>query len=301
MTQRVTLFGRARYFFRNYVVHGRVRVFLQYLFTKFQALFIQPTILPYFVTFFPHRKSSYSYMIPKVAPRAEGAELPVPPEKLWYGYGKTAEEWLDSGKKHVGNMRRILDESGHSFAEESRILEFGCAGARMLRCFADEAEKGEVWGTDISADHIVWCKQYLSPPFHFFTTTTAPHLPFEDGYFDFIYAGSVFTHIDDLTDAWLMELRRVPKKDGKLYITIPDNDTIRILSQQKDFIAKTLSCHKHYYENRDFGMFTIGRFMRSQVFYDSEYLTEMLEPFFETLYITPEAYDFQTAFLLRKK
>ena len=301
MKQRVTLFGRARYFFRNYVVHGRVRVFLQYLFTKFQALLIQPTLLPYFITFFPHRKSSYSYLITKVAPRAKGAELPVPPEKLWYGYGKTADEWLDSGKEHVGNMRRILEDSGHSLEEGSRVLEFGCAAGRMLRCFADMAEQGEVWGTDISGDHIVWCKQYLSPPFHFFTTTTAPHLPFADGYFDFIYAGSVFTHIDDLTDAWLLELRRITRTDGKLYITVHDNDTIRILSKQKDFIAKTLACHKDYYQNPDFGMFTIGRFMRSQVFYDTDYLKAMLEPFFEVVSVTPEAYDFQTAFLLRRK
>ena len=47
MAGQVSLFGRARYFLRSYIVHGRVRVILQYLFAKFQSLFIQPTILPY--------------------------------------------------------------------------------------------------------------------------------------------------------------------------------------------------------------------------------------------------------------
>lgn len=29
-------------------------------------------------------------------------------------------------------------------------------------------------------------------------------LKFADGYFDVIYGGSVFTHIDDLADAWFL-------------------------------------------------------------------------------------------------
>ena len=41
-------------------------------------------------------------------------------------------------------------------------------------------------------------------------------------------------------------------------------------------------------------MFTIGRFMRSQVFYDTDYLVRTLKPFFETVSVTPEAYGFQT-------
>jgi len=45
---------------------------------------------------------------------------------------------------------------------------------------------------------MLWCQQRMSPLFKFATTTSFPHLPFEDGYFDFVYAGSVFTHITDL-------------------------------------------------------------------------------------------------------
>ena len=41
--------------------------------------------------------------------------------------------------------------------------------------------------------------------------TAFPHLPFEDNTFTLIYAGSVFTHILQLMDAWVMEFPRILK------------------------------------------------------------------------------------------
>jgi ubiquinone/menaquinone biosynthesis C-methylase UbiE len=301
-TRRVSIAGRTRYFARKFIAHGRVRLMLQYLFAKFQALFIQPTILPYFVTFFPYKRSSYSYKIAKRrTPRVAPSELPTPPEKLWMGYGMTIEEWLGSGKEHVATMRRVLNESGYEFDEGHRVLELGCAAGRMMRWLNDVAHKCEIWGTDIDGEHITWCKQHLSPPFHFFLTTTYPHLPFEDGYFDVIYAGSVFTHIDDLADAWFLELRRLLKPKGRLYITIHDNHTIRMLDGGTRNLSKTLYSRKDLFENDDYSMFTIGRFMRSQVFYDTESLTSSLATSFDTLSVTNCAYGFQTAVLLQKR
>jgi ubiquinone/menaquinone biosynthesis C-methylase UbiE len=303
MAERVSLYGRARYWLRSHIVHGRVRCCLQWLFAKFQSLFIQPTILPYFVTFFPYKRTSYSYGLKKDPPQPTYVErgLPAPPENLWLGYGRTIEEWIESGKRHVDTMRRLLTESGFTFAPGARVLELGCAGGRMIRQLDDVAREGEVWGTDISAEHVMWCKRNLSPPFHFVVTTTTPHLPFADNYFDLIYAGSVFTHIDDLADTWLLELRRVLKPGGRMYITIHDNDTIRVLSEEKHDLSKTLFCRRDYFENGDYAMFTIGRFMRSQVFYDIDYFTKHLNPFFEVKSITPKAYGFQTAVLLEKR
>jgi ubiquinone/menaquinone biosynthesis C-methylase UbiE len=276
---------------------------LQWLFAKFQALFIQPTILPYFITFFPYRRWSDSYVLrkPDRAATADCSRLPTPPEKLWLSYGATIEDWLASGKQHVGKMRELLADSGFSFDDGKRTLEMGCAAGRMIRWLGDVADKCEVWGTDISGEHIVWCKQYLSPPFHFFITTQYPHLPFADAYFDLIYAGSVFTHIEDLADAWFLELRRLLKPGGTLYVTIHDNNTIRILSEQKHDLSRTLFCRKSFFQDNDYQMFTIGRFMRSQVFYDVDYLKSLLDPFFEVVSVTPEAYGFQTGVLLRKR
>src|SRR5262249_5786559 len=158
------------------------------------------------------------YCIPKQPDKSRldpSSPLPVPPEELWAGYGPTLEAYLQSGNEHVRSMREILERSGMPVASAQRVLDFGCAAGRMLRWLHDEASVCEIWGTDIRSSHMIWCKQCLSPPFHFATTTINPHLPFEDRYFGLIYAGSVFTHIDDLADAWLLELRRVLRPGGR--------------------------------------------------------------------------------------
>jgi ubiquinone/menaquinone biosynthesis C-methylase UbiE len=60
---------------------------------------------------------------------------------------------------------------------------------------------------------------------------SAPELRYNDNsatpalrgqYFDLIYCGSVFTHIDDLADAWLLELRRITRPGGRIYVTVHD-------------------------------------------------------------------------------
>jgi ubiquinone/menaquinone biosynthesis C-methylase UbiE len=103
-------------------------------------------------------------------------------------------------------------------------------------------------------------------------------------------------------DTWMYELRRVLKPGGRAYITIHDNHTIQMLSEQRSLdLSKTLFCREDYFKNKDYGMFTIGRFMRSQVFFDTDYFTSFLKPFFDVLSVTPEAYGFQTAVLLQKR
>src|SRR5262249_55699079 len=117
----------------------------------------------------------------------ENRELPMPPQELWEDYGTTTHDFLNSGKVDVEKMKTILGSSGFRIQDNNRVLDLGCASGRMVRWLHDIAGTCEVWGVDISARHIIWCQEHLSPPFNFATVTTAPHLPFEDGYFDLIY------------------------------------------------------------------------------------------------------------------
>ena len=183
----------------------------------------------------------------------------------------------------------------------------------MMRWLADIAHRCEVWGVDISARHIMWCQNHLSPPFKFATVTTAPHLPFEDGYFDLIYCGSVFTHIADLADAWLLELKRIVKPGGRLYITVHDKHTLDLIVKHPEkvysdglpvdsgFRNLLLSYDRaEKFMSRDFYMFTIGRALDSQVFYDIDYLYQHWGRSLNVVSITPEAYGYQTAIVLKK-
>ena len=58
-------------------------------------------------------------------------------------------------------------------------------------------------------------------------------LPFEDNYFSLIIVGSVFTHIGDLEDTWLMELKIVLRKRRGFYVTAHDNHTINMVLSSK--------------------------------------------------------------------
>jgi SAM-dependent methyltransferase len=202
-------------------------------------------------------------------------------------------------------MLGVLGEAGYAAAPGQRILDFGCAAARMTRWLADRATECEVWGVDISAPHIEWCKQNLEPPLHFATTTTLPHLPFEDRYFDLVYCGSVFTHIADLADAWLLELKRILEPGGYVYATIHDRHSIDVLLEGRanESLASTLERYDE--ETRvldsDFGMFSIARSSKGgQVFYDVEYLVKRWGRVLDVVGVWPDAYGYQTAVVLRR-
>jgi ubiquinone/menaquinone biosynthesis C-methylase UbiE len=234
------------------------------------------------------------------APASPGDELPVPPRELWLGY-----DYPVHGAVHVKTMLDLAYASGLAFVPGDRILDLGCGAGRMIRHLRELADRCEIWGMDISAEHIFWCKENLSPPFHFATNTKVPHLPFEDRSFRFIYCGSLFTHIDDLADAWLLELRRILAPEGRLYVTIHDNHTIESFERggyDTTPLGMQMRASETFQQAREtFGMISIGRDNLSQVFYDAGYFTRMAGSMFEVISVTPGAYFYQTAFLLSRK
>jgi ubiquinone/menaquinone biosynthesis C-methylase UbiE len=256
--------------------------------------------------FLPYKEGEWGYVVlnhehtdRSCSPR----DLPVPPHHLLLGHAD-AKTFLDWGEQHFSNMARILEDSGHPVAPGQKILDFGCGSGRLIRWLCGVAEDSEIWGVDIRGGHILWCKQNLQPPFHFAVTTIVPHLPFEDNYFDLVYAGSVFTHIDDLVDSWLLELKRILKPNGRLYITIHDNTSISILKKEgrEQPIGKLYHSIPQFldYSSRDFAYFTLGRSDESQVFYDLNYFRTMAGRLFEILAVEQKAYGHQTAILMRK-
>lgn len=154
--------------------------------------------------------------------------LPVPPEELWKRWGRTVESYFRGGRIDAERIVADLEAAGAEHGSIERVLDFGCAEGRVLRFFPDRDHR-DLWGVDVNAERIAWCQQNLTPPFRFATTTTAPHVPFADGSFDLVYALSVFTHISELADAWFLELLRVLRPGGHLYLTIHDEHTIQLL------------------------------------------------------------------------
>jgi SAM-dependent methyltransferase len=261
---------------------------------------------PAFPTYFPVMPEASCYVVPKVRV-VPGTPRPVPPRETWISrkYGQTADEYLASGQRDVQDMLDILERAGVSLEFSGHILEFGCGDGRMIRWLEHLAGDREVWGTDIDAGRILWCKQNIGRPFHFITNTTVPHLPFEDRHFGFVFAGSVFTHIDDLADTWLAELRRILRPGGKLFMTVHLENDIAALEgpHRESELARELRGYPEYerFSRSDFNMFTIGRASHSFVFYDRDYLRRSVEPLFRILSITEGVRLYQDALLLERR
>ncbi|MDI9383139.1 MAG: class I SAM-dependent methyltransferase [Verrucomicrobiota bacterium] len=235
---------------------------------------------------------------------SSGGRLPVPPRELRVSYGNSEEQYLTSGKEHVDTMVNHLKEGGYDIAEARRILDFGCGDGRMTRHFPDVAPQAECWGTDISSRLIRWCRHNLSPRINFAMTTTTPHLPFPDGHFDLVVGGSIFTHIEDLEQAWLLELARITAPGGRLYITIHDESTLEILQTQRQdhWLAKVLFSSGSWKKHGDkFQMMVLGRGDGCQVFYKIDYFLSLLPPCYEKISHFPKAYGYQSAVVLKRR
>ena len=252
--------------------------------------------------FLPYAPESDAWVLPPRARRPPDGNLPVPPRNLWLRYGKTPEEYLAGGRRDVESMRRLLAEAGIELSSCKRVLDLGCGSGRMLRWL--DGAGAEVWGSDVSASHIVWCQQNLSPPYRFLTNTSCPHLPFESGYFDLIYAGSLFTHISELVDAWLLEIRRLLRAGGAAYVTILDEHTLRALDRNPHRpLARRLrnEPEARQFWRSSFGMFTLRRGFDALVFYTDGFVRDAWGPIMPIVSITPEAYDIQSAVLMVKE
>ena len=234
--------------------------------------------------------------------------IPIPPAELWQRWGHSAEQYLETGRTDVDVMLGLLETTGATTQQFRHVLDLGCAEGRMLRFFP-RAHDSELWGVDISAERISWAQTHLPDPFRFAVVTTAPHLPFEDNRFDLVYGLSVFTHISDLADAWFLEVLRILRPGGLVYLTIHDEHTVDLLLGRYGDVDE----HAYMVEllrsfdsetrtlSREWVYFTILADPASQVFYRTDFLVEKWSKLADWLTTKPEAADYQTAVVFRKR
>lgn len=154
--------------------------------------------------------------------RANGTAVNLPPAELRYRVSSSpdAQNFINIGKKCANDIKSAVRQVGYELADFECILDFGCGCGRTLVHLKDLAPSAEFDGTDIDAAAIEWCKQNLS--FAAFKVGQAsPPTDYGSDSFDFIYAISVFTHLDaPYQFQWLEELRRIAKPGGVLLLTV---------------------------------------------------------------------------------
>jgi SAM-dependent methyltransferase len=145
---------------------------------------------------------------------------PLPPEALRrrvHGNGDS-DAFRQVGERVCDMLWTNLGPRG-ALGAGSRVLDFGCGCGRVVARLAPFCG-AELYGTDIDGEAIEWCRQNLAGLGRFERNGAEPPLPYPDGFFDAVYAISVFTHLPESMElAWLAEFARVTRPGGCLLLT----------------------------------------------------------------------------------
>ena len=162
------------------------------------------------------------------------SRVPVPPDTLIFSSTATRDvEWfLRSGEAFAAALRSALLDAGRPIESFSRVLDFGCGSGRVVRQWA--AVKGPaVFGCDYNPRSVAWNERNLTFA-RFSQNSLEPPLPYEDGFFDFCYCVSVFTHLpESLQRPWIEELHRVVAPGGLLVLTLSGRGDFGRLTEQE--------------------------------------------------------------------
>lgn len=165
--------------------------------------------------------------------RLNGTHAHLPPPNLRYRVSASpdAEAFVAVGKRCAADIQSVVQKVGHELKSFPRILDFGCGCGRTLMFIKSMATGARFDGTDIDAEAIEWCKQNLDFA-DFSLSKESPPINYGSDTFDFIYAISVFTHLDEAYPfRWLEELRRIAKPGAVLVLTVDSS-----LVGEKDFV-----------------------------------------------------------------
>ncbi len=102
----------------------------------------------------------------------------------------SAEEFRALGQ----GKRELLVERG--LRPTSRLLDVGCGTGQLTAALADYlAPEGAYVGTDIAAEAVEFCRRRFTRPNFRFVQSAMTRVPIDGEVFDWIYLGSVFTHM----------------------------------------------------------------------------------------------------------
>lgn len=117
------------------------------------------------------------------------------------------------------------------------ILDFGCGNGQLSNNLVKKDADICIYGIDISEDNIAFAeKNKISPNQRY--GTSRGKIGFPNNYFDEVYCYEVLEHVKDL-DFTLHEIKRVLKKQGRFFITVPlKKSEIELSGINKDYLKQ---------------------------------------------------------------
>ena len=136
-----------------------------------------------------------------------------------------------------------------------RVLDLGCGEGHFAGVLRDEG--AEVVGVEV-AQEAVRRAQAAHPGLDVRLVAPGGPWPFEDSFFDLVWAGEVIEHVAD-TQAWLSEVRRVLRSGGVLVLSTPDHGPLSILAMalrpsRFDACFDPRSDHLRFYTRRSLAL-----------------------------------------------
>jgi SAM-dependent methyltransferase len=141
--------------------------------------------------------------------------------KNYYNDGRDTALWL------------IQELSRYFSIDSSKILDWGCGPARVVRHLPDLLPQAKVVASDYNEQTIEWCKTNVQGV-EFVKNSVIPPLPFNGQSFDIIYALSVFTHLSlENHYRWTEEIYRLLKPGGIFLFSTQGNIFMTKLSEME--------------------------------------------------------------------
>ena len=146
------------------------------------------------------------------------------------------EHFYQSGLLSANFIAATLKKNRLDLDDLLRILDFGCGCGRVARHWQNLAGP-EIHGCDYQGPLVRWCQKNLTFG-RFEQNGLGTRLSYPDRNFGFIYAISVFTHLDEQSQRfWIGELSRTLMDGGYLMITVHGTTRLAELSagEQESF------------------------------------------------------------------
>jgi SAM-dependent methyltransferase len=150
-----------------------------------------------------------------VVPDALIPAAPVPPTELIEKVqgGRDAGAYRALGFRYYHQLRDAIARH-RALRGVRRLLDWGCGSGRVAVHFAREPAGPRVFGCDVDAAAIGWCREHVRPG-EFDVIDFSASLPYPDGTFDVVVSLAVLAGFGpDAYPAWLPEVRRVLAPGG---------------------------------------------------------------------------------------
>lgn len=235
--------------------------------------------------------------------RNDNLQIPATADREGYYGDRHLEYWLSGLRDYLAVVRSVSELE----IINARILDFGGATGRVSRHFYCQGGARNICICDVNINNVEWVLENFPTDFEVFKNSFLPSLPLPDASFDLVLAFSVFTHTDVHELGWLMELRRIVKPGGILYLTIHNDDTWDILP--KTYVYQIVSQSEVF---RDY--FRPGSNLKERIsfsyseeegyncntFHPNSYVKRVWGRLFTLLNILPLEHSYQSGVVLQK-